>query len=118
MSIKFYCNSETCTHADKGPFVIELPTGAVMDKNNMATVFCPRCAKPMKPLPSDTQTDAMHHRFYCFNKSCSQEEKGLFFIDLPGEAIMDKNNIATIFCPKCGKKMKSFSLASTTAINF
>ena len=63
MSIKFYCNSETCTHADKGPFVIELPTGAVMDKNNMATVFCPRCAKPMKPLPSDTQTDAMHHRF-------------------------------------------------------
>ncbi|MBC2712551.1 MAG: hypothetical protein HGJ94_16660 [Desulfosarcina sp.] len=40
MPTKFYCNSEICTHADKGPFVLELTQEAVMDGNNMATIFC------------------------------------------------------------------------------
>jgi hypothetical protein len=33
-------------------------------------------------------------------------EKAFFYIDLPGEAVMDTDNLATIFCPKCGKEMK------------
>lgn len=115
MSTKFYCNSEACTHADKGPFVLELATEAVMDGNNLATIFCPRCGKPMKQLSSDPNTT--HHRFYCHSEACSSHENGLFFVDLPEEAIMDKNNLATIFCPKCGKKMTSFDKKSNTVVN-
>jgi hypothetical protein len=47
MSTKFYCNNERCHHADKGPFVLELSQEAVMDGNNMATIFCPKCGKEM-----------------------------------------------------------------------
>jgi len=108
MSTSFYCNSESCPHADKGPFVLQLATEVVMDGNNLATIFCPRCGKPMKQLPSDSRKDTNHHRFYCHNETCGNHESGLFFIDLPEEAIMDDNNLATIFCPKCGKQMKSF----------
>ena len=75
MSTKFYCNSEICSHADKGPFVLELaqesvmdgnnkdslffidlPGEAIMDKNNMATIFCPKCAKEMKPFDQEAST--------------------------------------------------------------
>ena len=118
MSTKFYCNSEICTHADKGPFVLELPQESVMDGNNLATIFCLRCSKPMKQLPSNSQKSTDNHRFYCHSDACSNIKKGLFFIDLPGEAIMDKNNMATIFCPKCGKEMKPFSQEPSTAVNF
>jgi hypothetical protein len=118
MSTKFYCNSEICTHADKGPFVLELAQGAVMDGNNLATIFCPRCSKPMKPLPPDSQKSTNNYRFYCHNEACSSNDMGLFFIDLPGEAIMDKNNLATIFCPKCAKEMKPFGHEPGAAINY
>ncbi len=118
MSTKFYCNSEICTHADKGPFVLELAQEAVLDGNNMATIFCPRCGKPMKLVPSNPQRGAGHHRFYCHSEACGRQGNDLFFIDLPGEAIMDKNNMAAIFCPKCGKEMKSFGHESSAAVNF
>ncbi len=118
MSTKFYCNSEICTHADKGPFVLELPQESVMDGNNLATIFCPRCSKPMKPLPSDPQKSASNKRFYCHSDACNRNKNSIFFIDLPGEAIMDKNNMATIFCPKCGKEMKPFDQQPSTAVNF
>lgn len=118
MFTKFFCNSESCTHADKGPFVLELSQEAVMDGNNMATIFCPRCGKPMKQLPQNPQKDENHHRFYCHNEPCSSNGNDLFFIDLPGEAIMDKNNIATIFCPKCGKEMNSFGQESNEVVNY
>ena len=118
MSTKFYCNSENCAHADKGPFVLEMAQEAVMDGNNMATIFCPRCDKPMKRLRSDPQKSLNNHRFYCHSDACSSDKKGLFYIDLQGEAIMDKNNMATIFCPKCGGEMKPFGQDSNTAVNF
>lgn len=118
MSTKFYCNSEICTHADKGPFVLELPQESVMDGNNLATIFCPQCNKPMKPLPSDPQKSASNNRFYCHSDACNKDKNSIFFIDLPGEAIMDKNNMATIFCPKCGKEMNSFGQKSNTAVNY
>jgi len=115
MSTKFFCNSERCTHADKGPFVLELAQEAVMDGNNLATIFCPRCGKPMKPLPANPQHPADSHRFYCHNEACNAISSDLFFIDLPKEAVMDKNNLATIVCPKCGKEMRSFGQASAMA---
>jgi hypothetical protein len=118
MSTKFYCNNEKCTHADKGPFVLELAQESVMDGNNLATIFCPRCSKPMKPLPTDAPKSENNNRFYCHSDACNSNQKGLFFIDLPGEAIMDKNNLATIFCPKCGKEMKPFSQKPSSAVNF
>ena len=117
MSTKFYCNSELCTHADKGPFVLELASEAVMDRNNLATIFCPRCGKPMKQLPSSSGQSASHHRFYCHSEACSSLDKGPFFIDLPSEAIMDNNNLATIFCPKCGKEMKAFNKKAGVVVN-
>ena len=107
MSTKFYCTSESCTHGDKGPFVLELPQEAVLDGNNMATIFCPRCGKPMKHLPPAPLESAQSHRFYCHNEACIGPADEPFFIDLPEEAIMDKNNLATIFCPKCGKEMNA-----------
>lgn len=117
MSTKFYCNSEICTHADKGPFVLELAQEAVMDGNNLATIFCPRCGKPMQELPSEREKRSSCYRFYCQSKACGSVGNGPFFIDLPGEAVMDKNNLATIFCPKCGKEMKSFGQEAGLAIN-
>lgn len=118
MTTKFFCNSDRCLHADKGPFVLELAQEAVMDGNNMATIFCPKCGNPMKPLPLYPQNHADSHRFYCHSEACSGKRDDLFFIDLPEEAIMDKNNIATIFCPKCGKEMSSFGPGSSNAVNY
>ncbi|HSO18035.1 MAG TPA: hypothetical protein VLT88_01175 [Desulfosarcina sp.] len=118
MPTKFYCNSERCTHADRGPFVLEIAQEAVMDGNNMATIFCPKCGKPMKPLTTDPQHHANSHRFYCHNEACSGAGSDLFFIDLPEEAIMDKNNMATIFCPKCGREMNAIDLGGTTVVNY
>ena len=115
MSTKFYCNSEQCSHSDQGPFVIELAAEAVLDGNNLATIFCRHCGNPMQQLPSDSDQSPSHHRFYCHNPACSSLAKGPFFIDLPNEAIMDNNNLATIFCPKCGREMKaSGNRAGTT----
>ena len=117
MSTKFYCNSENCTHGDKGPFVLELAQEAVMDGNNMATIFCPRCGKPMKQLPPAPLENDQNHRYYCHNETCIGSNDKPFFIDLPEEAIMDKNNIATIFCPKCGKEMSSMGQGADVVVN-
>ena len=105
MPNRFFCNSNACTQSGKGPFILELAQEAVMDGNNLATIFCPRCGKEMKPLPGDTDS-AVSNRFYCYNEACSDPGQGVFHIDLPGEAVMDKHNLAAIFCPKCGTEMK------------
>ena len=118
MSTKFFCNSDSCTHGDKGPFVLEIAQEAVLDGNNLATIFCPRCGKSMKPLPPSPLEDSQSHRFYCHNEACTGSSDKPFFIDLPGGAIMDKNNIATIFCPKCGKEMSSLGPGADAAVNY
>ncbi len=108
MPTKFYCNNKQCTDSGQGPFVVEMAAEAVMDGNNLATVFCQRCGKPMQKLPSDSGHSPSHRRFFCHNGACGSVENGPFFIDLPNEAIMDSQNLATVFCPKCGKEMKPF----------
>jgi hypothetical protein len=98
--------------------VLELAQEAVMDGNNLATIFCPRCGKPMKQLPSNPQKSSGSQRFYCHNDICSSRGNDLFYIDLPSEAIMDNNNLAAIFCPKCGGEMKAFHHKADAAVNF
>jgi hypothetical protein len=61
----------------------------------------------MKQLPPAPKGTTQTHRFYCHNEICSGNGNNPFFIDLPEEAIMDNHNIAAIFCPKCGKEMRS-----------
>lgn len=117
MPTRFYCTSESCAHAEKGPFVVELAQELIMDGNNLATIFCPRCGKPMRLLPADVRQKADNHRYYCQSEACGNE-KGLFFIDLPSEAVLDEHNVATLFCPKCGKEMKSFDQMTHTVVNF
>jgi NADH pyrophosphatase NudC (nudix superfamily) len=118
MSTRFYCNSESCIHGDKGPFVLELAQEAVMDGNNMATIFCPRCGKPMKPLPPELQGAPRTHRFYCTSETCGGNGDNPFFIDLPEEAIMDDHNMATVFCPKCGKEMSPVDQTANGVVNY
>lgn len=118
MSTKFYCNSETCASTGDGPSILELAEEAVMDGNNLATIFCPRCGKSMKQLPPDQQVSTNSQRFYCHNEACSIHSKGIFYIDLPGEAIMDKNNMAAIYCPKCNNEMKPFAHESWPVNSF
>jgi ribosomal protein S27AE len=117
MSTKFYCKSEFCTQADHGPFILELAQEAVLDGNNLATIFCPRCGNPLQPLSSDPQKRAGNHRFYCHGAACSSRGSDPFFLDLPGEAIMDQNNLAAIFCPQCGKEMQALGHEPAAAVN-
>ena len=57
MKIKLLCrDDENCT-ADIKPFTIEFDEEAVMDFNNIATVFCPYCNRTMKSPEQPDDTD-------------------------------------------------------------
>mgnify|MGYP001609313106 CR=1 FL=1 len=47
----------------------------------------------------------MEANFECKNISCSFPGEGQFKMKLNFEAIMDKNNVATLFCPFCKEPM-------------
>ena len=48
MKIKLLCLDDENCPADIKPFMIEIDEEAVMDVNNIATVFCPYCNRTMK----------------------------------------------------------------------
>ena len=48
MKIKLLCRDEEKCPADIQPFMLEIDEEAVMDVNNLATVFCPYCYRTMK----------------------------------------------------------------------
>ena len=48
MKIKRLCRDDESCAADIKPFIIEIDVEAVMDVNNIATVFCPYCNRTMK----------------------------------------------------------------------
>ena len=50
MKIKLLCRDDENCPADIKPFMIEIDEEAVMDVNNIATVFCPYCNRTMKSL--------------------------------------------------------------------
>ncbi|MCP4748113.1 MAG: hypothetical protein GY874_18560 [Desulfobacteraceae bacterium] len=51
----------------------------------------------------------MKLRFKCTNHQCCGENKIEQQLDLPLELVMDENNIAVIFCPKCKQKLKQIN---------
>jgi hypothetical protein len=48
MKIKFHCRNDEKCSSDAKPFTWEIDGEAVMDHNNMATVFCPHCNRALK----------------------------------------------------------------------
>ena len=60
MKIKLLCRDDDKCPADKKPFMLEIEEEAVMDLNNIATVFCPYCNRTMKPL--GTPDNSYPHR--------------------------------------------------------
>ena len=50
MKIKLQCRNDEKCSADAKPFTWEIEDEAVMDVNNMATVFCPHCNRSLKSV--------------------------------------------------------------------
>jgi hypothetical protein len=48
MKIKLICRDDENCPAEITPFMMEIDEEAVMDGNNIATVFCPHCKRTMK----------------------------------------------------------------------
>ena len=49
MKIELLCRDDEKCPAEIKPFMLEIDEEAVMDVNNIATVFCPHCKRTMKP---------------------------------------------------------------------
>lgn len=56
MEASFDCKNISCSFPGEGQFEMKLNFESIMDKNNVATVFCPFCKEPM--IASDTLTDS------------------------------------------------------------
>ena len=50
--------------------------------------------------------DKMVYRYTCKDITCAEKEGAAFLLDIPLEAVMDDNNMATIFCHKCGAELR------------
>lgn len=48
MKIKLHCRDDENCPSDIKPFVMEIDDEAVMDVNNIATVFCPHCNRTLE----------------------------------------------------------------------
>jgi hypothetical protein len=48
MKLKLLCRDDEKCPAEIKPYMIEIDEEAVMDGNNIATVFCPHCNREMK----------------------------------------------------------------------
>jgi hypothetical protein len=47
----------------------------------------------------------MKRKFHCTNADCRFGQSKDIVFEVEQEAWMDENNIATIFCPQCKKKL-------------
>ena len=43
--------------------------------------------------------------FYCPEKNCPSSGIQTYVLRLPDEAYMDEQNLATVFCPHCGRTL-------------
>jgi len=43
--------------------------------------------------------------FYCPEKNCPSSGIEPYVLRLPDEVYMDERNLATVFCPHCGKSL-------------
>ena len=58
MEIKLSCSNKDCKYGGSDEYVMCIPSEAVADENNMATVFCPHCAKELCKPDSCKPIDA------------------------------------------------------------
>ena len=52
MKLKFYCDNKDCTKKYSKQYEYEILIEAVMDENNIANIFCPRCKRPLIQIQS------------------------------------------------------------------
>jgi hypothetical protein len=64
------------------------------------------CAKYGTNFFEKDKEDKMVYRYTCKDKTCAEKEGAAFRLDIPLEAVMDDNNMATIFCHKCGAELR------------
>ena len=47
----------------------------------------------------------MVYTYTCMDRTCAEKRGAEFRLDIPSEAVMDDQNIAMIFCQKCGAEL-------------
>ena len=50
MKLKFCCDNKDCTKKYSKQYKYVILIEAVMDENNIANIFCPRCKRPLKQM--------------------------------------------------------------------
>ncbi|MDJ0784729.1 MAG: hypothetical protein QNJ22_22385 [Desulfosarcinaceae bacterium] len=45
--MEFICKSKNCPYEGPGPYVLSLPEEIPLDRNNVATMFCPHCEQEL-----------------------------------------------------------------------
>ena len=46
----------------------------------------------------------MQRTYICTNENCAKKEGSVFHLELPSEAVEEKN-MAILFCPRCGAEL-------------
>lgn len=49
----------------------------------------------------------MEKKFCCNNPECTEDEKDTYVIVLSQESVMDEQNLAQMFCPRCKSRLVS-----------
>jgi hypothetical protein len=52
MKLKFYCDNKDCAKKNSKQYEYEILIEAVMDENNIANIFCPRCKRSLTQVQS------------------------------------------------------------------
>jgi len=47
----------------------------------------------------------MKLKYKCTNSQCRRKSKDQHRLDLPAEMVMDEQNVAVMYCPKCKSKL-------------
>lgn len=53
METKFYCTNPECTDNKEEAYVKVVNQESVMDEQNMAQMFCPRCKARLEPVKEE-----------------------------------------------------------------
>lgn len=49
----------------------------------------------------------MEKEFYCPNPQCTDKEEGTYVKVLNQESVMDEQNLAQMFCPRCKTRLET-----------
>jgi hypothetical protein len=67
---------------------------------NAHSIHSDRPATPERTI-SNQPEKIMKYIYTCNNKACAEKEGTIFQLEIPGEAVMDENNVAMLFCHRC-----------------